>query len=104
MLTYLGISSLVFCGAFTWWASRGGADPRVAIVEAWTNICLGFSINFCANLLILPLAGASVTFGQNWWMGWIYTSIAVVRQYVIRRWFQERLHRVAARVSHEAST
>jgi len=28
-----------------------------SIAEAWANIAVGFTINYCANLVILPLFG-----------------------------------------------
>jgi hypothetical protein len=29
----------------------------------------------------------------NWWMGWIFTTVSIVRQFAIRRWFNRRLVR-----------
>lgn len=101
LLTALGIASLAFTAVFTWRSYHAGPNPRAAIVEAWTNILIGFSINFVANLLILPLIDAHVTASQNFWMGWVYTSISILRQYAIRRWFQQRLHAAALRLSGE---
>jgi hypothetical protein len=59
-----------------------------SIVEAWANIAVGFTINFIGNLLVWPLlgihgVGAQVAFTA----GLIFTAISLVRQYVIRRWF-----------------
>lgn len=99
LLTTLGMASLAFTAVFTWRSYCSGPNPRAAIVEAWTNIVIGFSINFIANLLILPLAGASITPSENFWMGWVYTSISILRQYAIRRWFQQRLHAAALRLA-----
>lgn len=98
LLTTLGIASLAFTAVFTFCSYYGGPNPRAAIVEAWTNILIGFSINFVANLLILPLIDAHITASQNFWMGWIYTSVSILRQYAIRRWFQERLHKAAVKL------
>lgn len=98
-LTGLGVASLAFVAAFTYRAYRAapgpGQSPRGAIVEAWLNILIGFAVNFVANFLILPLVGAEFTAAQNFWMGWIYTSISIVRQYALRRWFNGRLHAAA---------
>ena len=35
-----------------------------SFIEAWANIGVGFSINWCANMLILPLFGFAVTGSQ----------------------------------------
>ena len=93
-LTALGILSIAFVVLFTAHAARAGRDPRRAIAEAWVNILIGFSINYGANLLILPLVGAHISAASNWWMGWLYTVISILRQYAIRRWFQTRLERL----------
>lgn len=59
-----------------------------SFAEAWTNIAIGFSINYTANLLILPLFGFhSLTPGKNFVIGCIYTGISLARSYCLRRWF-----------------
>ena len=82
-----------FVALFTWRASLSaagrGQSPRSAITEAWLNIAVGFTVNFVMNLLIVPMAvtGGHLSLEANWWMGWIFTTASIVRQYVIRRWF-----------------
>ena len=58
-----------------------------SIVEAKTNIAIGFAINFVANLLVLPLFGFNVSGAQAFGIGIIFTVISLARQLVIRRWF-----------------
>lgn len=58
-----------------------------SFAEAWVNIFIGFSINYCANLLIFPLFGMHISPGNNFIMGCIYTVISLVRSYALRRWF-----------------
>ena len=58
-----------------------------SFVEAWANIAVGFSINWCANMLILPVFGFNVTGGQAFGIGVAFTGISLARQYVLRRWF-----------------
>ena len=58
-----------------------------SFVEAWANIAVGFSINWCANMLVLPLFGFHVTGGQAFGIGVIFTVISLVRSYCLRRWF-----------------
>ena len=56
--------------------------------EALANIAVGFSINFAANMLILPLFGfTNLSLGKNFVIGLLYTVISLVRSYVLRRWF-----------------
>jgi len=58
-----------------------------SFLEAHANIIVGFTINYCANLLIFPLFGMHISLANNFLMGLIYTGISFVRQYAIRRWF-----------------
>jgi hypothetical protein len=58
-----------------------------SLAEAWANIAVGFSINYCANLLIFPLFRLRISPGKNFLLGLIYTVISLVRSYVLRRWF-----------------
>jgi hypothetical protein len=66
-----------------------------SLIEACINVLIGFSINFSANMLILPLIGFHITPGQNLFIGVLYTLVSVARSYVIRRWFNARLHAAA---------
>ena len=59
----------------------------MSFVEAWANVAIGFSINWVANMLILPLFGLDVSAGQAFWVGVCFTGISVVRSYCLRRWF-----------------
>lgn len=94
-------ASFVFVVAFTYRAYYAaptpGQTPRSAIAEAYLNIVIGFAVNFVANLLILPLAGFHISFSDNLHIGVIYTAVSIVRQYVIRRYFNARLHDLALR-------
>lgn len=91
LLTVIGLASFVFVVVFTARAYRNntgvGQTPRGAIIEAWTNIAVGFSVNYCANFLLLPLVGVQVTPADNFMLGWCYTAISIIRSYAIRRWF-----------------
>jgi hypothetical protein len=105
-LTWLGIASLVFVIGFTgraWVQAEATGlhrqSRRQAMVEAWTNIVIGFSINAGLNLLLLPLVGAHVSASQNFWLGVVYTAVSLVRSYVIRRYCDRHIHHFAARAA-----
>jgi hypothetical protein len=70
-----------------------------SLIEAVMNVAIGFAINFCANLVILPLIGFDISVGQNLFIGVLYTVISVARSYVVRRWFNSMLHRTAQRMA-----
>lgn len=92
-ITLLGAASMLFVAWFTWHQYTGpqsglGQSRRQSIIEAWVNLAIGFSINFTANLVLFPLmVGVPVSAEANFWGGWVYTSISILRQYAIRRWF-----------------
>ena len=63
LLTALGLASVAFVAVFTARAYRdntagNGQSRRSAIIEAWVNILIGFTINYGMNLALLPLVGA----------------------------------------------
>ena len=66
-----------------------------SLIEVLFNIAIGFSINWVANIWILPLYGFHITGGQAFSMGLIFTIISVVRSYIIRRYFNARLRAAA---------
>lgn len=59
-----------------------------SIAEACTNTVIGFSINWTANMLILPRFGFStLTAEKAFWIGCVFTVISLVRSYCLRRGF-----------------
>jgi len=69
-----------------------------SFIEACINIVIGFVINFCMNLIILPLFGFHITLLDNFYMGLLYTIVSIVRSYVIRRWFNSMIHNTAVKL------
>jgi hypothetical protein len=70
-----------------------------SFIEVCANICVGFLINFIANIYILPLYGFNITGGQAFSMGLLFTVISVVRGYCIRRWFNNYLHSMSEKLA-----
>ena len=62
----------------------------MSLIESWTNIAIGYAINFTANMLILPLFGFNISVKQNLVLGILYTLISLTRSYCIRRWFNKK--------------
>lgn len=74
-----------------------------SLIESLANIAIGFFINMCANLLILPLIGFHISVGQNLFIGVLYTLISVARSYAVRRWFNGRIHRAAQHLARNSA-
>ncbi len=70
-----------------------------SLIEAFVNVLIGFSINFAANLVILPLFGYTPSLWDNLQIGLLYTVVSIARSYIIRRWFNARLHSAAERMA-----
>lgn len=70
-----------------------------SLIEALINVVIGFWINYIANLLIFLLFGFHISLSDNFIMGLIYTGISIGRSYVIRRWFNARIHAAAERIA-----
>lgn len=96
----LGALSMLFVAAFTLWGAfyakhYGGQTPRDSILEAWTNIGIGFGINFIANMVIFPaipsMGHVQISVIDNFMIGWIYTVISILRSYCVRRWHNFKL-------------
>lgn len=58
-----------------------------SFVEAWANIAVGFTINFVGNLLVWPLFGLRMGAKVAFLGGVVFTVISLVRQYILRRYF-----------------
>ena len=70
-----------------------------SLIEVCINIAIGFTINFVMNLTLFPLFGWHITVTENLLLGVIYTVVSVIRGYVVRRWFEARIHRTAQRLA-----
>ena len=69
-----------------------------SLIEVSVNIAIGFLINWIANIIVLPMFGFQVTAGQAFQMGLVFTVISVARSYVVRRYFEQRIHRAAMKL------
>lgn len=59
-----------------------------SFTEAWANIAVGFAINWSANMVFLPMFGfSSITAAKAFGIGVVFTAISLVRQYILRRYF-----------------
>ena len=58
-----------------------------SMVEAITNVVIGFLVAYGANLTVLPAFGYHVTLSEGAYIGIIFTIISLVRSYLVRRLF-----------------
>ncbi|MBX3588815.1 MAG: hypothetical protein KF796_19460 [Ramlibacter sp.] len=70
-----------------------------SLIEAAMNTAIGLVISVLANQLIFPRFGFHPSLGENVAISVIYTGISIARGYCLRRWFNLRLQRAAARLA-----
>lgn len=61
----------------------------MSTVEAVTNTVIGFPINYFANFVVLPafFPNIAMGFAVNFWLSLVYVLISVIRNYIVRRFF-----------------
>ena len=62
---------------------------RMSLVEALTNVAVGYGIAVVTQMAVFPLFGLHATLAQNMIMGAIFTVVSIVRSYMLRRMFEE---------------
>ena len=60
----------------------------MSLIEALANVVVGFWLAVIAQMLVLPLFGLSVSFGQNLAIATLFTGVSLIRGYVLRRLFE----------------
>ena len=70
-----------------------------SFLESMANVLIGYVVSLLVQLIVYPLFGATFTFTQNVQIGLIFMVVAIVRSYIIRRWFNARIHAAALRLA-----
>lgn len=74
-----------------------------SLLEAFTNVLIGFGINYCMNLVILNgVMGMGISLTQNLWIGLMFTVVSVVRSYGVRRLFNYGLRAAIQKLAQRA--
>lgn len=75
-----------------------------SLIEAMVNIVIGFVVAIASQLAIFPMFGIHIPFSDNLWIGTWFTLVSLIRSYVLRRWFNARLHKAAQALAMKAAT
>lgn len=70
-----------------------------SLIESCINTAIGFVVSLGLSAAVFPMFGHSFTFAQNLGITAVFTIASVARGYVVRRWFQAKLHRAAQRMA-----
>lgn len=63
-----------------------------SLIESLANIFIGYGIAFISQIVIFPMFGIDVPISTNLWIGAWFTIVSLIRSYIMRRWFNARLH------------
>ena len=74
-----------------------------SLIESLMNIAIGYGVALLSQIAIFPMFEIHVLFFTNLWIGAWFTVISLVRSYIIRRWFNARLHSAAQAMARAAS-
>lgn len=66
-----------------------------SLIESIINIAIGYFVALVSQLMIFPLFDVHLTLTDNLLIGAWFTGVSLIRSYVIRRWFNARLHTAA---------
>ena len=65
------------------------SQPRaLSLVEAVTNVVVGYGLAVAAQLVVFPVMGLSVTARQTLTIGLLFTGLSIARSYALRRLFE----------------
>lgn len=70
-----------------------------SLIEASINTAIGFVVALASQIVVFPMVGIHVPISTNLEVGAWFTVISVARSYIIRRWFNARLHRLSMRLA-----
>ena len=74
-----------------------------SLIETLMNTFIGFLASFFAWPMAAYIFSIEYGHGQHVGMVAFFTVISVLRGYVVRRWFNARLHRMALNISRSVS-
>jgi len=60
----------------------------MSLIEATTNVIVGYCVAVMTQILIFPIFGLQTTLGQNLAMGGIFTIVSLLRSFALRRLFE----------------
>jgi hypothetical protein len=70
-----------------------------SFIEACANVCIGYGVALLSQIIIFPWFGIYIPLSSNLWIGFWFTLVSLIRSYVLRRWFNARIHAAALRIA-----
>jgi len=61
---------------------------RGSVIEAVTNIVVGYALAVATQFAVFPIYGLKVGVAQNLGLGLAFTAVSLIRSYLLRRVFE----------------
>ena len=74
-----------------------------SLVEVLLNTVIGWLTAIITQIIVFPLFDIHVSFSEQIGISLIFTTIAIVRSYMIRRWYNKKLRLAAAGIARKMS-
>ena len=72
----------------------------MSLIEVSANTAIGYAVSFAAWPVVAALSDdVTYSVGGHVWIVAAFTALSIARGYVVRRLFETRIHRLAARVA-----
>lgn len=75
-----------------------------SIIESIINILIGFGVSLASQMMIFPAFNIHISLSENLGICAWFTAISLTRSYIIRRWFNARLHATAKVLASQVNT
>lgn len=72
-----------------------------SLIESIANILIGYCIALASQLVLFPLYGIHIALTTNLWIGFWFTLVSLVRSYLLRRYFNQRLKKAIHNLAKE---
>ncbi len=60
----------------------------MSLIEAMTNVIVGYGVAVVTQILIFPIFGLHTTLAQNLQMGLLFAGVSIIRSFLLRRLFE----------------
>jgi hypothetical protein len=69
-------------------APGAGQSRRMSLIEAITNVAVGFLVALVTQIIVFPLFSLEVSLDEHLAIGGLFTPASIARSYALRRLFE----------------
>lgn len=70
-----------------------------SLIETACSTSIGYVVAIASQLVIFPMFDIHIELSTNFAIGAWFTVVSVARGYIVRRWFNARLHKFSQRTA-----